>query len=155
MLYRVLRFAFFPNSSLAAHVLGSYATRILLLACFILYGNDIVILFVVYGMTGFCSSVCLPGLPGWAELIKPVTGSIGCLFCVNYGIGDAAITFVMGAMIEQFGAKVIPRVLIVPLLTGSVLAILSMYFYRKVKRKEVDVLENMNFAATYGSSMSR
>jgi len=141
ILYRLIALACFPNAQLGHHVLASYASEVVMITLFILFGDNLTVLFVLYCAIGFCSGIVPPGLCAWAENIKPTTGLIACLWWVMFGIGDAIITFVMGALIDEYGARIMPMVLLGPVIAGLLLSMLSMRFYKELRAKEDAVIE--------------
>ena len=68
---------------------------------------------------------------------------IACLWWVSYGLGDTIITFIMGAAIQYYGARVMPIVIAVPMVIGFLLSLLSWRFYIKVKEKETAALNTI------------
>merc|ERR1719471_2858017 len=100
-------------------------------------------LIALYSVIGFGTGPVLPGLCGWAELIRPTTGMVACLWWVAYGIGDGAITLVMGVLIEEFGVEVLPIAVMVPMLLAMCCVVASALFYRTLQQRESRVLDSI------------
>merc|ERR1712129_540937 len=112
---------------------------------FIFYGDSgIIFLFVFYVLLGLSGSPVLPGLLTWGELVRPTTAFLSCSTWLAYGVGDAAMSFCMGALIEQFGASVMPIVVAFAIAFGSICNITAFATYAALKRKEAKVFDTMD-----------
>eukprot|EP01084_Bolivina_argentea_P020497 38117_1 len=87
------------------------------------FGDNLVILFVVFALMGFAGSPSPPGLVHWGESIMPMNGFVSGLFFVAYQGGIAIITPICGLLIDQYSAAVLPLILTVPAAIGSLLTV--------------------------------
>merc|ERR1712228_904944 len=135
--FRIIKSLFFPNFNVIYLVtIGGFIFRLIFGIVFIFYGNDVISLFVVYVLLGFSGSATLPGLLTWVELIRPTTGLISCSWWIFYGIGDAAMSFSMGSLIEIYGASVMPVAVAVAVGFGLLFNILAVVTFTTLKLKE-------------------
>jgi len=146
--YRVVRSALCPSFSIAAQCTASFVVGFALMIALIFFSDvdaDLRVLSALYAVIGFCTGAVLPGLCGWAELIRPTTGIIASLWWAAYGLGDAAVTLAMGALIQntEIGVGVLPYAVSVPMFCAMLCVIASAIMFRSLKRKESAVLERI------------
>eukprot|EP01084_Bolivina_argentea_P276502 471797_1 len=121
-----------------AILIGFIMRTILTLILWILFSNkQVIMLFVVFGMNGFFGSPTVPGLIQWAESITSVTGFIQCMFAVSYSIGPAIISPILGTLMQQYSAGILPYVLLVPTVIGTILVVISVVLYKQYKVHEI------------------
>ena len=73
--------------------------------------------------------------------MKPMTGLLVSMVWIMYGVGDAAMTALMGRLVDEFGVEVMPKVLMIPLGIGLIFVLLAIRFYWKMLRLEKNVFE--------------
>jgi len=83
--YRVMGYLFFPDPNLPIHCMLSYFSRALLLTLFMIFGDQMLVMFVIYGGMGFSASPIVAAIPSWIEKIKPLTGVLMSSTWVMYG----------------------------------------------------------------------
>eukprot|EP00484_Ammonia_sp_Unknown_P028192 CAMPEP_0197024184 /NCGR_PEP_ID=MMETSP1384-20130603/4808_1 /TAXON_ID=29189 /ORGANISM="Ammonia sp." /LENGTH=476 /DNA_ID=CAMNT_0042452529 /DNA_START=33 /DNA_END=1463 /DNA_ORIENTATION=+ len=151
LLVMVLRQLFAPNSGPAIPVVVGGILRFVLQILFVPLSkmpNLNLSFLIMYGLCGVCTGLSVAALCAWAEKIRPTTGLISCLWWVLYGIGTGVITFSMGTLIEQFGAKWIPHIICVPLFLAMVVNSVAVVTYKMIKKQELSTFEEIEKAAT-------
>jgi len=158
LLLRVCRQLCFANSNVVPQVVAAFVLGLALQMGFVLFVNGarVWLVFVLYNCIGLCTGAVLPGLWGWAESIRTTTGMIACLWWVSYGVGDAAITLVMGALSQNFGIRVLPIVVAVPMLLALLCVALAVLLFRALndeERKVFDMIQNAKCPTADGPSV--
>ena len=143
-LMRLFRQRLYPNATPVYEVFIGFSIKMILMIIFIIYGDNKTTLFILYILIGIFNGMSIPGLCSWGELIKPTTGMIACMWWVFYGIFDAIMSFTMGAMINKYGAFVMPIVVIVPVILAVILNGIAVWTFRIAKKKEEDVFQEIH-----------
>eukprot|EP00484_Ammonia_sp_Unknown_P003213 CAMPEP_0197073104 /NCGR_PEP_ID=MMETSP1384-20130603/210435_1 /TAXON_ID=29189 /ORGANISM="Ammonia sp." /LENGTH=498 /DNA_ID=CAMNT_0042511931 /DNA_START=44 /DNA_END=1541 /DNA_ORIENTATION=- len=145
----ILRQLLAPNSSPVLAVVISNILRCILQVLFIPLSkmtNPSIAFLVMYALCGATTSLYVPALCSWAELIRSTTGMIACLWWVLYGIGNAAMMLSMGELIEQYGAKWIPFIICVPLFVAAVVNTIAVVTYKIIRKQESTAFEEIKHA---------
>eukprot|EP00484_Ammonia_sp_Unknown_P019035 CAMPEP_0197030330 /NCGR_PEP_ID=MMETSP1384-20130603/9588_1 /TAXON_ID=29189 /ORGANISM="Ammonia sp." /LENGTH=470 /DNA_ID=CAMNT_0042459653 /DNA_START=51 /DNA_END=1463 /DNA_ORIENTATION=- len=141
-----LRQLLVSNSSPVLAVVISNILRCVLQVVFIALSkvtNAAPVYLVLYALCGATSGMNAAALCSWAELIRPTTGLIACLFWVFYGVGSATMMLSMGELTERYGAKWIPFIICVPLFVAAVVNAIAVTTYKMIQKQESIAFEEV------------
>ena len=105
---------------------------------------EIIVLFIIFGVSGFVLSGSYPLMHELCESITPISGVISCIFTLCIGVGDIMMTKLMSWINDNYGIHLLVYPLIMLGITQIFILFLTKNLYRNYKDYESLVMSASN-----------